>query len=78
MRFFNFGAAIAAMAIGLVTAGVEAPHADDFGNLVPLRNRHKGKGQANRRGKGRRSKPRAKPNRLTISKRVRRKHRRAA
>jgi hypothetical protein len=38
----------------------------------------RGKGQNNRRGKGKRSPPRSRPNRLTISKRVRRKHRRAA
>lgn len=38
----------------------------------------RGKGQNNRRGKGKRSPPKQRPNRLTISKRVRRKHRRAA
>jgi hypothetical protein len=38
----------------------------------------RGKGQRNRRGKGKVSRPKSKPNRLHISKRVRRKHRRAA
>jgi hypothetical protein len=47
------------------------------GNLDYL-DRRRGKGQNNRRGKGKRSPPKARPNRLTISKRVRRKHRRAA
>lgn len=38
----------------------------------------KSKGQNYRCGKGVQAKPRKRPNRLTISKRVRRKHRRAA
>jgi hypothetical protein len=38
----------------------------------------RGKGQNNRRGKGKRSPPKSRPNRLTISRRVRRKHRRSA
>jgi hypothetical protein len=36
----------------------------------------RGKGQRNRRGKGAVSRPKARPNRLTIGKRVRRAHRR--
>ena len=40
--------------------------------------KRRGKGQNNRRGKGKRSPPKSRPNRLTISKRVRRKHRRIA
>ena len=39
--------------------------------------RHRGKGQNNRRGKGH-SAPKKRSNRLTISKRVRRAHRRSA
>ena len=38
----------------------------------------RGKGLNNRRGKGQRNPPKARSNRLHISKRVRRKHRRAA
>jgi hypothetical protein len=42
------------------------------------RKQRRGKGQNNRRGKGLTAKAKKRPNRLTISKRVRRKHRRAA
>lgn len=38
----------------------------------------RGKGLNNRRGKGKRNPPRSRSNRMHISKRVRRKHRRAA
>lgn len=42
------------------------------------RRQRRGKGQNNRRGKGLRNPPKARSNRLIVSKRVRRKHRRAA
>jgi hypothetical protein len=60
-----------------VAAAQSAPRAADFGGaFIPREKR--GKGQRNRRGKGKVSRPKSKPNRLHISKRVRRKHRRAA
>jgi hypothetical protein len=62
-------------------AGAAVPPIGDYGDglgLTPSRKQRRGKGQNNRRGKGLRSKPKIRPNRLTISKRVRRKHRRAA
>ena len=46
--------------------------------VAPVFGTRRGKGQATRRGKGKLAKPRKRPNRLTVSKRVRRKHRRAA
>lgn len=52
----------------------------DYGvldDLMPTRRQKRGKGQGNRRGKGIRSKHRSRPNMNHISKRVRRKHRRA-
>lgn len=41
-------------------------------------NRPKGKGRANRRGKGMQAKPKKRSNRLHMGRRVRRKHRKAA
>jgi hypothetical protein len=46
--------------------------------ITPSRKQKGGKGQNNRRGKGFQAKPKKHSNRLTISKRIRRKHRRAA
>jgi hypothetical protein len=62
----------AAMGIGIRSDPLKAIEPDFF----PKHKR--GKGQNNRRGKGKCSPPKSKPNRLTIGKRVRRKHRRAA
>jgi hypothetical protein len=73
----------AALAVAALSAGVGAPISEyarqkelDAGLFVP--DNRRGKGQRNRRGKGAISRPKKRPNRLTISKRVRRKHRRAA
>lgn len=63
---------LAAIGFGVIPM---VPIRDDRGGVsgfVPARERHKA------RGKGRRDKPKKRANRLTISKRVRRKHRRAA
>lgn len=57
-------------------AQIEALRGDDYGTQ-PGRER-RGKGQRNRRGRGAVARPKKRPNRLTISKRVRRKHRRRA
>jgi hypothetical protein len=67
-----------AIAAGLATA----PMAMHDANALPesggfLRER-RGKGRNNKRGKGLQARPRKHSNRVTISKRVRRKHRRAA
>jgi hypothetical protein len=68
--------AAAALSFG---AGAAAPPIGDFGHeSAPTRKQRRGKGQNNRRGKGLTAKAKKRPNRLTISKRVRRKHRRAA
>jgi hypothetical protein len=69
--------AAAALAFG---AGPVAPPIGGYGELsaAPAKKRRRGKGQNNCRGKGLRAKAKKRPNRLTISKRVRRKHRRAA
>lgn len=72
--------------LGAMIAGAAAPmtiNAADAGpSLDPVRpdfyRQRKGKGQNNRRGKGKASPPKSRPNRLHMSKRVRRKHRRAA
>lgn len=81
MRFsrLSLGIALAAMAFAAPAgAPVETGGFDPLG-LRPARGKdRRGKGQNNRRGKGLRAKPKKRPNRLTISKRVRRKHRRAA
>lgn len=78
---FNRSRQLLASVIGLAALGIGSmPHGMvDVGgggiepNLryVPARDRKK------RRGKGAVAKPKKRPNRLTISKRVRRKHRRA-
>lgn len=71
--FGLLGLVAAAAQVG--TLALELEHAKDESRW--RRQRH-GKGQNNRRGKGARSSPKARPNRLTVSKRVRRKHRRRA
>ncbi len=65
-----------AMTIGAAAMAqpLEAPQSGhpDFLNSVK-----RGKGRRNRRGNGVQAKPRKRPNMKTVSKRVRRKHRRA-
>lgn len=65
--------ASAALAFSPLAAPLALPGGLDKIDRVQRR----GKGQNNRRGKGKRSPPKSRPNRLTMSKRVRRKHRRA-
>jgi hypothetical protein len=70
--------AVAAYALA-GSAGPTASHAADFVPDMDFYPRpRRGKGQSNKRGKGKRSPPKQRPNRLHMSKRVRRKHRRAA
>jgi hypothetical protein len=77
---FRFMMGIAAIAMGFASAPAAMmdagglPEAD--GVLGPRR--HRGKGHNNLRGRGKVDKPRKRSNRLTISKRVRNKHRKAA
>jgi hypothetical protein len=72
------------LGLGAVAMGLSAPAtvatSDPFGGVATdhFPKPKRGKGQNNKRGKGKRSPPKSRPNRLTISKRVRRKHRRAA
>lgn len=82
MRGSRMGLMAALVAAAGLTSGggsvyhLAHPPSDlDLGTYRPSR---RGKGQNNKRGKGLRSKPKKRPNRLIISKRVRRKHRRAA
>lgn len=80
MKFRNLpmmmlGAAAVAIAHA-PAASMEAPPIGGELGLRPRRSR-KGKGHNNKRGTGARSKPRKRPNRLIIGKRLRRKHRRA-
>jgi hypothetical protein len=74
----NFFALAALSASAALTAPISVVGAVGSGLFVPEERQRRGKGQNNRRGKGARSQPKAKPNRLHVSKRVRRKHRRAA
>jgi hypothetical protein len=74
MRGLGFAFALASVALALP---IQAPPSIFTDGLTSTRHR-RGKGQDNRRGKGLKAKPKKRPNRLTISKRVRRKHRRAA
>lgn len=75
--FTRIGAiALAAASIGISNVQSVAP-GRSAAEVLPGTQR-RGKGQNNRRGKGLKSKAKKRPNRLTISKRVRRKHRRAA
>jgi hypothetical protein len=84
MRFgFSIGAmlgAVSAAAVGLSAPLQQASRElDRLGeSMRPLARPHRGKGKNNRRGRGKVTKPRKRPNRLVISKRVRRRHRRAA
>jgi hypothetical protein len=82
MKSFGAFAFIAAMASATLASSPATSITNDDPNtpsgidFFPKQKR--GKGQNNRRGKGKRSPPKGRPNRLTISKRVRRKHRKAA
>jgi hypothetical protein len=72
-----YGMGIAMLALA-ATGVAAAPPIGDYGlDLDTLPRRKRGKGQNNRRGKGKRSPPKSRPNMNHISKRVRRKHRRA-
>lgn len=78
MKTHGLMAVVAAMAVtamgpSIALRGVGNERAPDRF----IRNRI-GKGRNNRRGKGKHNSPKSRPNRLIISKRVRRKHRRAA
>lgn len=73
-HLFLAGLAIAAMpSTGLSQVELEV---EELGARYVRQRR--GKGHNNRRGKGEQSKPAKRSNRLHVSKRVRRKHRRAA
>lgn len=69
-------AALASAALSVVTIGAEsaAPGLDPG---LGIGRQRRGKGQNNLRGRGAQAKPKKRSNRLIISKRVRRKHRRA-
>lgn len=79
---FALGAALLGVAmagVGFASGGGGAPSLGGVGEGVDKIDRYekRGKGQRNRRGKGKRNPPRARPNRLIVSARVRRKHRKA-
>lgn len=79
MRGFPFAAlalGMLAVAPGAPLVNTEAPAGGGL-DVRPDFFRKKGKGQNVRRGKGKSSPPRQRPNRLHVSARVRRKHRRA-
>jgi hypothetical protein len=83
MKLHNFGAAVMAMAVGIVSAAMSAPSAQNYtpgqtGLLGKRFKHHRGKGKNNRRGTGVQAKPRQRPNMNHVSRRVKRKHRRAA
>lgn len=66
---------VAAMALGIQAAQISAAASE---MEQPDRFQRKGKGRNNRRGRGAVTPPKKRSNRLTISKRVRRAHRKAA
>jgi hypothetical protein len=78
MRSF-YSLAMAAAIIGAAAASPNIINAPDsaFPALQPVRRTSRGKGQNNRRGKGFQDRPKRRPNMLRVSKRIRRKHRRA-
>jgi hypothetical protein len=77
MRKFSFGLMGMAFAVAAMGMPIAAPsHGENPSDAFKPSKR--GKGRNNRRGKGKIAKPQRKSNRLTISKHVRRKHRRAA
>lgn len=78
--FYGAIAALTALSVGAAPA-MTVDRVDDplrQGDVDYFPKQRRGKGQNNRRGKGKSNPPKSHPNRLTISKRVRRKHRRAA
>jgi hypothetical protein len=80
MRNAFFMAAVgAALAAGGVPTTINAADTPLGRDVRPDRfDNRKGKGQRNRRGKGKANPPKSRPNMRLVSKRVRRKHRRSA
>jgi hypothetical protein len=80
MRFNAFlGVALAAVAASAATMPITESQQNDLGmGIRPAKRGKRGKGQNNRRGKGAVARAKKRSNRITIGKRVRRKHRRAA
>ena len=70
------GAATAVMQVAMPSMSRSAMSLPLDERFRPVR--PKGKGRSNRRGKGKVSAPKKRPNRLHMSRRVRRKHRKAA
>lgn len=72
--------AFALVAFAMAASAIASDATEEMGVVSDdsYRRQRRGKGQNNRRGKGARSRPKARSNRLIVSKRVRRKHRRAA
>lgn len=79
MRMAGLMGLIGAAAISCIPAAValQAPPIGGFADAGGVRRVRRGKGQNNRRG-GKPTRAAKRSNRLTISKRVKRKHRRAA
>jgi hypothetical protein len=77
VRNLHMLAAMGALASSFAVGNEIPLHGEMPTDLMPAKQR-RGKGQSNRRGKGLQAKARKRSNRLTISKRVRRKHRRSA
>jgi hypothetical protein len=79
MKFRNIPMAlIGVAAAAMMVPAMAAPEPPPVGGDNVYRSSRKGKGRNNGRGKGLRAKPKKHPNLLTVSKRVRRKHRRAS
>jgi hypothetical protein len=80
---FAIAASMMAMASAVTHAafGAQAGDRAEGGSpagVVPLRQKHRGKGMNSRRGKGATNPPKKHPNMNHVSKRTKRKHRRAA
>jgi hypothetical protein len=77
MRVIALACSAAAAAFSMPPIAPQVGGYGDFG-IGPSHKHRRGKGLNKRRGRGFRAKPPKRSNRLTISKRVRRKHRRHA
>ncbi len=75
---FRFMSCLAAIAMGFALAPAAMRNADAAPPSSNFVDRRRGKGMRYKRGTGLQSKPKRRSNRLIVSKRVRRKHRRAA